>query len=129
MRAGLNITQEMAYRYPERVQAVVVADGTCITWPRSSFDQWVLRISSGVMALLPFEALKRAGLSYFSNSKGVQDYVYEAFSMLSKKQFIALWNGVITCLHDEPSYKITRPMLLVHGDNDQMGDIKKIART
>jgi 3-oxoadipate enol-lactonase len=47
--------------------------------------------------------------------------------MLSKPQFIALWNGVITCLHDEPNYKITQPMLLVHGDHDQTGDIKKIA--
>jgi 3-oxoadipate enol-lactonase len=124
---GTYITQELAYRYPERVQALVIADGTCITWPRYVFDRWIIRASSGIMALLPFETLKKVGLPYFSTQKDIQAYIYEAFSMLSKPQFIALWNGSVTCLHDEPGYKITQPMLLVHGDNDQTGDIKKIA--
>ena len=39
----------------------------------------------------------------------------------------ALWNGVISSLHDDPGYQITQPVLLVHGENDQTGDIKKIA--
>jgi pimeloyl-ACP methyl ester carboxylesterase len=124
---GTYITQELVYRYPERAQAIVIADGTCITWHRTAVDRWILRVSSSVMNLLPFETLKRGGLPYISARKDVQAYTYEAFSMLTKPQFIALWNGVITCLHDEPGYKITRPMLLVHGDNDQTGDIKKIA--
>lgn len=124
---GTYITQELAYRYPERVQAMVIADGTCITWPRSALDRWILRASSSIMNLLPYETLKKAGLPYISARKDVQDYTYEAYSMLSKPQFIALWNGVITCLHDEPGYQITQPMLLVHGEKDQTGDIKKIA--
>lgn len=124
---GTYITQELAYRYPERVQAVVIADGTCITWHRSAMDRWILRASSGIMSLLPFETLKKAGLPYISARKDVQDYTYRAYSMLSKPQFITLWNGVTSCLHDEPDYKMTQPMLLVHGENDQTGDIKKIA--
>ncbi len=124
---GTYITQELAFRHPEVVQAMVIADGTCIIWHRTAFDRWILRSSSGIMNLLPFETLKKSGLRYISARKEVQDYTYEAFSMLSKPQFIALWNGVITCLHDEPGYKITQPMLLLHGDDDQTGDIKKIA--
>jgi pimeloyl-ACP methyl ester carboxylesterase len=125
---GTYISQELAYRHPERVHALVIADGTCITWPRSAIDKWILRASSPMMALLPFETLKRAGLRYFSNRKDVQDYVYEAFSMIpAKSQFIAIWNGVVSCLHDEPGYTITQPVLLVHGENDHTGDIRKIA--
>jgi pimeloyl-ACP methyl ester carboxylesterase len=124
---GTYISQELAYRYPERVQAIVVADGTSITWPRSAFDRWILRASAPIMNLLPEKTLKTFGLQYFSSRKEIQDYAYEAFSMIPKSQFIAIWNGVTTCLHDEPDYKITQPMLLVHGDNDQTGDIKKIA--
>ena len=124
---GTYIGQELAFRHPEAVQAMVIADGTCIIWHRSAFDQWLLRSSSGLMNLLPFETLKKSGLRYFSSRKDVQDYAFEAFSMLTKPQFIALWNGVITCLHDEPGYQITQPVLLLHGDDDQTGDIKKIA--
>ncbi len=124
---GTYIGQELAYRHPERVQAMVIADGTCITWPRTAFERWIIRASSGLMGFLPFETVKTVGLPYFSARKDVQAYTYEAFSMLSKPQFIALWNGIISCLHDDPGYKIAQPLLLVHGENDQTGDIKKIA--
>ena len=124
---GSYIAQELAFRHPERVLALVLADGTCITWPRSTLDRWILRTSSGVMGLLPFETLKKRGLPYISDRKDVQEYTYQAFSMLTKPEFIAIWNGVITCLHDEPGYKIPQPLLLVHGDDDRTGDIKKIA--
>ncbi len=124
---GTYISQELAYRHPERVQAMALADGTCITWPRSALDRWILKSSAGMMNLMPFETLKKAGLPYISKRKDVQDYTYAAFSMLDKQQFIALWNGVITCLHDEPAYRIPQPLLLVHGADDQTGDIRKIA--
>ena len=124
---GSYITQELAFRHPEMVQALVIADGTCITWHRTAFDRWILKSSNGLLVLLPFETLKKFGLPYFSSRKEVQDYIYEAFSMLTKSTFLAIWSGVSTCLHDEPGYKITQPMLLVHGDKDQTGDIRKIA--
>jgi 3-oxoadipate enol-lactonase len=124
---GTYITQEFAFRHPERVTALVIADGTCITWKRSAFDQWILNASAGVMDLMPFETLKKAGLPYISLKKDVQDYTYAAYSMLSKKDFVAIWRGVTACLHAEPDYHITQPLLLVHGDQDQTGDIAKIA--
>lgn len=124
---GTYIGQELAYRHPERVQAMVIADGTCITWHRSAFENWLVRASGAIMKPMPYEYLKRVGLPMFSARKDVQEYTYRAFSMLSKEQFIALWNGITTCLHDEPGYHIAQPLLLVHGANDQTGDIKKIA--
>ncbi len=124
---GTYISQELAYRFPERVQALALADGTCITWPRSALDRWILNASATVMNWLPFETLKKSGLPYISARQEVQAYTYQAFSMLTKAQFIALWNGVITCLHDEPDYRIRQPLLLLHGDDDRTGDIKKIA--
>ncbi|HVN55994.1 MAG TPA: alpha/beta hydrolase [Anaerolineaceae bacterium] len=124
---GTYISQELVFRYPEMVQAIVIADGTCITWPRSALDRWILNASSPIMSLLPDATLKKAGLPYFSARKDVQAYITECFSLLPKREFIAIWNAVTTCLHEEPDYQIARPMLLVHGDRDQTGDIKKIA--
>lgn len=124
---GTYISQELAFQHPERVQALVIADGTCITWPRSALDRFILRSSAPIMALLPEQTLKKAGLPYFSNRKEVREYISEAFAMIPKRQFIAIWNAVTTCLHDEPGYHIAQPVLLTHGDNDQTGDIKKIA--
>ncbi len=124
---GTYISQELAFRHPERVQALVIADGTCITWQHTAFENWIIHLSGGVMGLFPFETLKKSGLSQVSANKAVQDYTYQAYSLLTKENFLAIWNGLTQGLHVEPGYKITQPLLLMHGDQDAMGDIKKIA--
>jgi 3-oxoadipate enol-lactonase len=124
---GTYISQELAFRHPERVQALVIADGTCITWQRSAFEDWLVHASGGMMALFPYETLKKSGLRWVSDNKAVRDYTYGAYSLLTKKNFLTIWNGITTSLHPEPNYRITQPLLLTHGDKDEMGDIKKIA--
>ena len=124
---GTYIHQELVFRYPKRVQALVMADGTCTTWKHTRFEYWLLRTSPSLIKLFPFESLKKFGLPYMSVKKEVQDYIYEAYSMLTKEDYFTITAGAFTSLHYEPGYQIIQPMLLVHGDDDQTGDIKKIA--
>ncbi len=124
---GTYISQELAFKCPDRVQALVVADGTCITWNHTFLDKWLIDIGVGVMQWFPFETLKKASLPNGSAKKEVQDYTYNAFSMLSKQDFVGILKGISNCLHYEPGYHITQPLLLVHGDQDRMGDILKIS--
>lgn len=35
--------------------------------------------------------------------------------------------GVSLCLHPEPGYRIRCPLLIMHGDDDRMGDIAVIS--
>jgi len=124
---GTYIQQELVFRYPQRVRALVMADGTCTTWKHTKFELWLLRASPGLMKLYPFESLKKFGLPYMSAQKDVQDYIYEAYSLLTKKDYLLITAAAFTSLHYEPGYQITQPMLLVHGEDDRTGDIKKIA--
>jgi 3-oxoadipate enol-lactonase len=124
---GTYIAQELAFRRPERVRALVIADGTCVTWKHSGWENFATRIAPALMALFPYETLKRSGLSSGSARKDVQDYTYEAFSQLSRRDFLTIVKGVSRCLHSEPNYRITQPLLLMHGDDDRMGDIARIA--
>ena len=126
---GTYITQELAFRHPERVQALVIADGTCITWEHNAFENWLVHVSGSLMALFPYETLKKAGLPQVSANKAVQDYTYRAYSQLTRENFLAIWNGITGSLHAEPGYRIAKPLLLMHGDSDAMGDIRKIAPT
>jgi 3-oxoadipate enol-lactonase len=124
---GTYIAQELAFRCPEQALALVIADGTCITWEHSAFENWLVRIAPTMMKLYPYETLKKASLSYLSASKDVQAYAYAAYSMLTKADFIALNAGMAQALHSEPDYRIAAPLLLVHGAEDRMGDIARIA--
>lgn len=123
---GSYIHQELAFRHPERVIAQVVADGTCITWEHSAFERWITKVSPAIMNLFPYQTLLKASLPYASGKKEVQEYAYQAYSMLSKQDYISLMAGMTQCLHSEPDYRIQHPLLLVHGDQDAMGDIVKI---
>ncbi len=100
---GTYISQELAFRHPERVQALVIADGTCITWPHTAFEYWLLNVSGDVMGLFPFETLQTAGLSAMSTNKAVQDYIYQAFSLIPKNNFVGIWKGLTKGLHAEPN--------------------------
>lgn len=124
---GTYISQELAFRHPERVRALVIADGTCITWPHGALTLFLLRHSAALMWLLPFETLKKSSLKAFSNKSDVREYVYRAFSQISRRDFITIWDGVVKGLHPEPNYRITQPLMLTHGDDDRTGDIRKIA--
>jgi pimeloyl-ACP methyl ester carboxylesterase len=124
---GTYIAQELAFRCPEKVLALVIADGTCITWEHSAFESWLVHTAPAMMKLYPYESLKKASLPYLSASKDVQAYAYAAYSQLSKADFIALNAGMAQALHPEPGYRISAPLLLVHGAEDRMGDIARIA--
>ncbi len=124
---GTYLHQELVFHHPERVQALVMADGTCITWKRSAFERWITRNAWRFMVPYPFEALKKASLPSGSARREVQAYMAAAFSMIARRDFLALNAGMGECLHYEPGYRITQPMLLVHGDQDKMGDIARIA--
>lgn len=123
---GTYIMQELVFRHPERVKALVMADGTCITWKMSALEVWLTHISPSLMNLFPYETLKRSSLPPLSVHPEVQNYAYEAFSMLTKEDYINLWKGTVTCLHAEPGYQIQQPLLLTHGDEDKSGNIAKI---
>src|SRR5262249_50815893 len=96
-------------------------------WKRSGLENWIMRASPALMKVVPFESLKKAGMPQISAKREVQEYTYDAYAMLSKEDYFRIMTGVFGCLHHEPGYRITRPMLLVHGDDDRMGDIRKIA--
>ena len=40
---------------------------------------------------------------------------------------MVMLRGVLQGLHYEPGYRIMPPLLLVHGDDDRMGDMRKTA--
>ena len=123
---GTYIAQELAFRCPQRVLGLALLDGTCITWVRPAFEKWLVDTSPVWFKLWPFENLKKTSANMMANKQEGKDYIYRAYSQLSRANFITLWSGIVRCLHAEPDYVIQAPLLLMHGDNDTAGDIKKI---
>ncbi len=77
----------------------------------------------GIAHLLPEKILKRymagsVNMSIPSTVPEVQAYIHKMTELISKPTVIAMFRSVLDGFHDEPDYRITHPLLLVHGDHD-----------
>lgn len=124
---GGYVVQELVFRHPERVQALILVDCISITEKISTFDAFLLRLTPTLLSFYPDKMLKKQTATQSSIRPDVQAYIYEAASQISKQDIVTIWKGIANCLHHEPDYSIPKPFLLVHGDQDKLGNIAKSA--
>ncbi len=121
------IAQEMVFLYPKRVTALVMIGSECNTLRFSFYDFWSMSITTAVIHLYPALLLKPLLAHFAATRLDVQAYAYHASFAMSQADFLATWEALLTCLHYEPGYRITRPLLLTHGEFDNWGNIRRIA--
>jgi len=123
--AGTYVIQEMAFQHSERVKAMLIIDGTCITAKLSMIESLAVRMSPLIFRLWPYENLKQAMADASSVNHSTKQYLKETLDTLSKDEFIKIWDGFSTCIHYEPDYHVRCPLLLVYGEYDKTGNIRK----
>lgn len=124
---GSYISQELAYRYPERAAAMVAIGATPITMRYPAWERIALRWSLPIFRIVPWESLKRMMAYHSAVQAEVRVYAYEAFSQLSQDEFYRIWVGVSQCLHEDLEYRFSKPLLITHGAQDRVGTVRKHA--
>jgi 3-oxoadipate enol-lactonase len=121
---GGNIAQEVLHRVPDRVQALVVADATCNTVPRSPWAASMTVAALNAQAMLQGADFGRQAAQATAIDPQVQAYAREANAHRSNQETVAILSSLLTgALRAEPAYRLPVPTLLVHGDRDLIGDI------
>jgi pimeloyl-ACP methyl ester carboxylesterase len=121
---GGNISQEIAFHYPQRVQALIVIDSAWNTRKLSALERWSVGLTPAMLAVYPYELLKRQAAKASALKPEVQDYVYEASCRLTKAEYGKVLTETTLCLHYEPDYHVAASLLLLRGDHDNLGSIK-----
>lgn len=124
---GGYVAQELVYREPERVAAVVIIGSTCITMPIARWEQWALQSSPWWFVPWPWPHLKRTVAKSTALRPQVRTYAETAIATMSKTDFVQIWRGVTRSMRPEAGYQIDVPLLLTHGDQDGTGNIARTA--
>lgn len=121
---GGAVAQEVVYREPDRVDALVVADATCVTAPRSVLEKPLAFAALAGTALLPQELFHRQAVRALGDSPEMSTALQE-WSPSAAAQVLT---KLVAALHPDPDYRLPVPTLLLHGADDKLGDIARSTR-
>ncbi|MDQ4119697.1 MAG: alpha/beta hydrolase [Actinomycetota bacterium] len=121
---GGAIAQEVVYRAPQSVDALVVADATCVTAPRGLLDKPIAYTALTGMALLPQEIFHRQAARALANDAEVSEDLQE----WSPSAAVQVLTELVSALHPDRDYRLPVPTLLLHGSDDRLGDIARSTR-
>ena len=123
---GGNLGQELVFRHPERVAAMVFLDCTWNFQKLTPLESFMLKLARPIFELYPYKMLVDQSLALTATSKESQDLLRASMGSLTKKDFIQIMMATSDCLHYEPGYQIAKPLLLIVGEDDRTGNIRKI---
>ena len=124
---GGHLAQDVVFYYPNRVSKLVTVGSSCSTIEQPKLGRLALQVSPLVFKLWPEDHLREQVAKNTAVTPEAQAYAYEAMRQLTKEDFMKVWNAVAGLLHHEPGYRIEHPLLITHGDGDEVGNIKKIS--
>ncbi len=122
---GGNLHQEVAFKYPERVKAMFCLDCTWNFQKLTRFEEFMLSLAEPIFKIYPYKTLIDQSLQATAVSKASQESLRPAVMLHSKEEFIQILMAGSVCLHYEPGYTIGKPLLLMVGDKDATGNIRK----
>jgi pimeloyl-ACP methyl ester carboxylesterase len=117
------VSQEIAFRHPERVRALVLIGCTDLSREPSRMMQIASTLLPRLLPWFSIESFRRRTVQDLSTRADVKRYGYAATGRLSKAEFVTVIMAGVTCLASGSrygsDYTIRRPFLLTHGDHDR----------
>ncbi len=124
---GGYVAQHLYMHVPDQVQAMVIIGSTPIWKAYSRAEIWALKASLPLFGLWPYKSFTRLIANNTAIKEPVRQYALEAARRIPKDQFVRIWKAVTLSVNTVgmPSFRINVPLLLMHGEADKTGTIKR----
>ena len=126
---GGNLAQEVVYRAPDRVDALVVADATCNTATRHPLAAAMTIAALATLSMTSHDRFVRHAAEATSPYEDVRAYVVGTNAERTNAETLHILADLLqTALHADPDHRLPVPALLLHGDADHVGDVAEATR-
>ena len=124
---GGYIAQHIYMLAPQRVQAMIIIGSTPLAKAYSRLEIWTLKATMPMFKLWPYGHLTKVVANNTAVTPVVQAYALEASRQISHKDFLTIWQAVTLAIDENgrPVLRFDLPLLLVHGQHDRTGTIKR----
>ncbi len=124
---GGYIAQHIYFQAPERVQALAIIGSTPLTKSYSKIDLWALKASLPLIGMWPYSHFTRTIALSTSSTPAAQSYALQACRQIPREDFLTIWKAVTLAIDacGKPGFNFEVPLLLIHGQNDNAGTIKR----
>jgi pimeloyl-ACP methyl ester carboxylesterase len=125
---GGNLAQEIAYYYPEKVSGLVLADCTKNTQKLGCFEKITLKLFPVIFYAYPWKTLVRQSADACGKNEHTKNYVAECLENIERAKVLDIMMSLFSCLREDKQFRFKQPTLLVFGEKDNGGNIKKIMK-
>lgn len=124
---GGYVAQHIYRLAPARVQAMIAIGSTPIAKAYSRWEIGALRASLPLFRLWPYRHFTQSIADIHSLQPEVRAYMLRAARQIPKADFVTIWQAVTLAISEEgdPALHIDTPLLLLHGDRDRAGTIRR----
>lgn len=121
------VAQAFYAQAPERVCAIIVIDSIPLRKAYSRFEMLAMRAALIILDWCPYKLLARLMAMGAARTKEARRYVVHAIQQISRRNFRRIWQAVNQAVVDnrreDPASEV--PLLLIHGDDDKVGPIRR----
>jgi 3-oxoadipate enol-lactonase len=124
---GGYVAQHIYRLAPERVQGLIMIGTTPIAKAYSRWEVWALRASLPLFRLWPYNHFTQTIARIHGRRPEVQTYMLQAARQIPRDDFVAIWQAVTVSVNEkgDASLRLDVPLLLLHGDHDRAGTIRR----
>ena len=124
---GGYIAQHIYQLAPQRVQALIIIGSTPIAKAYSRLEVWALKASLPLFRLWPYGHFTQTIARIHGHRPEVQAYMLQAARQIPRDDFVTIWQAVTVAVNEkgDPALRFDVPLLLLHGDQDRAGTIRR----
>jgi 3-oxoadipate enol-lactonase len=124
---GGYIAQHVYMLAPQRVRAMVIIGSTPLAKAYSRWEIWALKATMPLFKLWPYRHLTKVVAKNTAVTPAVREYALAAIRQISREDFLTIWQAVTLAVDEKgrPDLTIDVPLLLLHGEQDRTGTIRR----